>query len=289
MLALAVVAVVSLAFRLGRGSRVQLTNDLGAVGRPIQPWFRSETIEMGSEICHGSSRDQVIRWYIRCYVLMVSSAETILEQQRRLLTSIQTIEGLALRGHFGECLRLIENFESDLGSAMDAPILPHLRSRLALLHDRIRILAETAAKASDSRSEVDAESDPSVRYRARWGGVVPWSTAEASAAADPKVDAECDPLVGYRDTLGKAVPAPDLSGPVVSVPDTTQIWWRCSMNPEHQPWKATKAQTARGRPCPMCLAEAGLTPNAWYPTDTRPGRFWLDAHNHAFLSNLRNQ
>ncbi len=187
---------------------------------------------------------------------MVSSSETSLEQQRRLLTSIETIEGLALRGQLGECLRLTEDFESDLGSAMDAPILPHLRSRLALLHDRIRRLAATAAKVSGSRSEVDAESDPSVRY---------------------------------RDRLGKAVLAPDLNGPVAFVPDTTQIWWRCSMNPQHQPWKATKAQSARGRPCPKCLAEAGLTPDAWHPTDTRPGRFWLDAHNRAFLSNLRNQ
>ena len=220
---------------------------------------------------------------------MVSSSEIILEQQRRLLASIEAIEGLALRGKLGECLGLIEDFESNLGSAMDAPILLHLRSRLALLHDRIRSLAATAAEASGSRSEVDAEYDPSVRYRAIWGGLVPASTSRASAASVPKVDAEYDPLVGYRDRLGKAVLAPDLNGPVVSTPDTTQILWRCSMNPQHQPWKATKAQTDRGRPCPKCLAEEGLTPNSWQPTDTKQSPFWRDAHNHAFLSNLRNQ
>jgi hypothetical protein len=239
---------------------------------------------------HANSRDQVTPWQGRCYVLMVSSSETILEQQRRLLASIETIEGLALRGQLGGCLRLIEDFESDLGSAIDAPILPHLQSRLALLHDRIRSLAATAAVASAvSGPKVETVYDPSVRYRARWGGAVPGSTSEATAASDPKVEAEYDPLVGYRERLGKAVPAPDLNGPVVSVPDTTQILWGCSINPQHEPWKATKAQTARGRPCPTCMAEAGLPPNAWYPTDTKRSLYWRDAHNHAFLSSLRNQ
>ena len=220
----------------------------------------------------------------------MASSETILEQQRRLLASIESIEGLARRGHLGECLRLIEDFESDLGSAIDVPILPHLQSRLALLHDRIRSLAATAAGASAVPGpKVDADYDPSVRYRARWGGAVPEPTSQASEASDPKVDADYDPLLAYRDRLGKAGPAPDLNGPVVSVPETTQIWWRCSMNRQHQPWKATRAQTARGRPCPVCMAEEGLAPNAWYPTDTRPSSYWRDAHYHAFLSNLRNQ
>jgi len=184
----------------------------------------------------------------------VPPSETILEQQRRLLTSIERIEGLARKGQLRECRRFIEDFESDLGSAIEAPILRHLQTRLALLHNRVGRLAATAT--------------------------------EASAAPDPKIDAEYDPLVDYRDTLGKAVPAPDLNELAVFVPDTTQIWWRCSHDPQHRLWKATKAQTARGRPCPSCMAEAGLSPNAWHPTDTRQGESWLDAHNHAMLWNM---
>jgi len=171
-----------------------------------------------------------------------------------LLASIESIEALARKGHLGKCRRLLEDFESDLGLAMDTPILQHLQARLAVLHDRVRILAASDPEATDT-----------------------------NAAPDPKVDAEYDPLVGYRGRLGEAVPAPDLNELVVSVPDTTQIWWRCSLDPQHQPWKATKAQTARRRPCPKCLAEAGLTPDAWHPTDTRRGDPWRDAHNHAML------
>lgn len=200
------------------------------------------------------SRDLVTRSHGRCYVLKVPPSETVLTQQRRLLASIESIEALARKGHLGKCRRLLEDFESDLGLAMDTPILQHLQARLAVLHDRVRILAASDPEATDT-----------------------------NAAPDPKVDAEYDPLVGYRGRLGEAVPAPDLNELVVSVPDTTQIWWRCSLDPQHQPWKATKAQTARRRPCPKCMAEAGLTPDAWHPTDTRRGDPWLDAHNHAML------
>jgi hypothetical protein len=210
----------------------------------------------------------------------VRPSETILEQQRRLLADIVSIEGLADRGQLAECLRLIEDFESDLGPLTDVPILLHLQSRLALLRDRVRSLAATAAEAS-AAPDPNSGYDLSAGYRARWGGAVPKPTSEAaSAASDPQVDAEFDPLVACRHRLGKAVPAPDLNGPVFSVPETTQIWWLCSRNPQHPPWKATQAQTARGRPCPICMAEAGLAPNAWYPTDTRPSSFWLDAHYH---------
>ena len=208
-----------------------------------------------------SLRDQVIPRHGRCYVLVVPS-ESILEQQRRLLASIESIEGLVGRGQLRECWRLIEDFESDLRSAIHAPILVHLQSRLDRVHDCVRGLAATASGASNVPGQK--------------------IVSEPRAALGLNVDAEDDPLAKHRSGLGEAVPAPDLNG-LVSVSDTTQIWWRCGQNPQHHPWKATRAQTARGRPCPSCMAEAGLTPDAWFPTDTRRGAFWLDAHNHAML------
>jgi hypothetical protein len=216
-----------------------------------------------------SSRNHVTPGHGRCYVLIVPPSETMLEQQRRLLASIERVEALARKGHLGECQRLIEDFESDLGSAIDAPILLHLQSRLALVHNRVRILATAAAEHGSERAELP--------------------TQNTSAAPTPKVEAEDDPLVGHRGRLGEAVPAPDLNELVGSAPDTTQILWRCSRDPQHPHWKATKAQTDRGRPCPKCMADAGLPPDAWHPTDTQQGRWWLDAHNFAMLSNLRNQ
>jgi hypothetical protein len=212
----------------------------------------------------------------------VVPSESILEQQRRLLASIESIEGLASGGQLRECLRLIEEFESDLGSAIDAPILVHLQSRLAAIHDRVRSLATTVSGGSTVPvPKIVAQKDPSVGRR----GGMPAPAARSGAALGLNVRAEDDPLAEYRGGLGEAVPAPDLNGHV-SVFDTTQIWWRCGQNPKHHAWKATKAQTARGRPCPSCMAEAGLTPNAWFPTDTGRGAFWLDAHNHAMLWNM---
>jgi hypothetical protein len=180
--------------------------------------------------------------------------EIILEQQRRLLASIESIESIesvVRAGRLTECRGLIADFESDLGSAIDAPILPHLQSRLALLHARVGSLEAAAS--------------------------------EASAAPAGIVGGTYDPLVEYRGRLGKAVLASDLNNSAVSVPDTTHIWWRCSRDPRHQPWLATKAQTARGRPCPRCMADAGLSRDAWFPTDTRRSEPWLDAFNHAML------
>jgi hypothetical protein len=221
---------------------------------------------------------------------MVPPSETILEQQRRLLARVESIEDLARSGQLGECLRLIEDFKSDLGSAIDAPILLHLQSKLALIQNRVRSLAATASQGSGTTDpKVDAEYDPLAPYRRRWRGAVPALDSEACAAPHPRVDAEYDPLVASRGSIGEAELAPDLNGPVASVPDTTQIWWRCSRNSQHQPWKATKAQTARGRPCPSCMAKAGIPPDAWLPTDTQRSHSGRDAHNHAMLSNLRNQ
>src|ERR1035437_4985296 len=195
---------------------------------------------------------------------MVPPSETILEQQRRLLARVESIEDLARRGQLGECLRLIEDFNSDLGSAIDAPILLHLQSRLALVQDRVRSLAATASQRSGTADpKVDAEYDPLEPYRRSRRGAVPAPDSEARAAADPKVDAEYDPLAASRGSIGEAELAPDLNGPVASFPETTQIWWRCCKKSQHQPWKATKAQTARGRPCPTCLAEASISPDAW--------------------------
>jgi hypothetical protein len=165
----------------------------------------------------------------------MTPSETILEQQRRLLASIESIDGLLHAGRLTECRGAIADFESDLGSAMEAPILRHLKSRLALVHERVRSLEATASKAGE--------------------------------APVRKVDVDCDPLLRLRGRLGEGVPASDLNAPV-PVPDTTQIWWRCSRDPQHRPWKATGAQMARGRPCPSCMGEAGLTPDAWRPTDT---------------------
>lgn len=166
-------------------------------------------------------------------------SETALEQQRRLLAGIASIEGLVRTGRFREVRVQIEDFESNLGSEVDAPILMHLKSRLALLHDRLRSREATA-------SEVIAAS---IR----------------------------------RGRLGEAVPAPDLDEPGTLISNTTQIWWRCSQNPEHQPWKATKPQRARRRVCPTCLTDAGLDPDAWHPSVDGRGGGWLDAHNHAML------
>lgn len=105
---------------------------------------------------------------------MVSSSETPLEQQRRLLASIETLEGLARSGQLGKCLRLIGDFEPDLGGAMDSSILPHLQSRLVLLHELIRSLAAAAARASTAPGpKVEAENYPSTPDRPRWGGGVP--------------------------------------------------------------------------------------------------------------------
>jgi Protein of unknown function (DUF559) len=137
-------------------------------------WLRAKTIEAPQISGHTSSGDLGSRRHGRCYVLMVSSSETILEQQRQLLASIQKLEGLASNGQLGECLRLIEDFESDLGAAMDAPIFRHLQSRLALLHDRIRSLAAAAARASTApRPNVDRQNHPSAPDRVKWAGVVP--------------------------------------------------------------------------------------------------------------------
>ena len=164
-------------------------------------------------------------------------------------------------GQLGKCLRLIEDFKSDLSSAIDAPIMLHLRSRLALVQDRVRSRAATASQRSGTADpKVDAEYDPLEPYRRSRRGAVPAVDSETRAAPDPKVNAEYDPLVASRGSIGEAELAPDMNGPVASVPDTTQIWWRCSKDSQHQPWKATKAQTARGRPCPSCLAEAGIPP-----------------------------
>jgi len=99
----------------------------------------------------------------------VTSSEPVLEQQRRLLASMGTLEGLARSGQLGKCLRLIGDFESDLGTAMGLSILPHLESRLALLHDRIRSLAAAAASASTAPGpKAEAENYPSTPDQARW-------------------------------------------------------------------------------------------------------------------------
>jgi hypothetical protein len=190
-----------------------------------------------------SPTDQATRSLGRCYVVIVPPSETILEQQRRLLASIETIEALAYRGRFGECRSLLEDFESGLGAAIDAPILLHLKARVALFHERVKSLEATASESI--------------------AGAV------------------------RRGRLGEAVPAPDLTELGVLVSQTTPIWWRCSQNPEHPPWQATKAQRARRRACATCLTEAGLSPYDWHqPSDNQGGGGWLDAHNHAMLWNM---
>ena len=170
-------------------------------------------------------------------------SEIILEQQRRLLASIETIEALAHKGRFGECRSLLKDFESDLVTAIEAPILLHLKARVALFHGRLKSLEATA------------------------------SGAIAGAVR--------------RGRLGEAVFAPDLNELEVLVPQTTPIWWRCSQNPEHPPWQATKAQRARLRACAACLTEAGLNPDDWHQFSDNPGGGgWSDAHNHAMLWNM---
>jgi hypothetical protein len=219
----------------------------------------------------------------------VPPSETTLELQRRLLACIERIEGPSRSGKRWECLRLIEDFESDIGSAIDTPIWPHLQSRLALFHDRIESLAATTSRAGEvPAARVDTNNDLLEGYRTKWRGATT-PASEANSGSGPKIDAECDPLAEYRTSLGYPLLAPDLNGPIDSVPDTSQIWWRCSKNPQHEAWKSTKAQTDGGRPCITCMAEAGLPPDAWHPTDTRSDRYWLDAFNHALLSDMRNQ
>jgi hypothetical protein len=219
-------------------STSQSDSDAGHVYALAQLWLRPKASRWPRS-GDASSRDQGTRSHGRCYVLMMPPSETMLEQQRRLLASIERIEGLVRRGHFRESRGLVEDFESDLSSVIDAPIMMHIQSRLALLHDRVRSLEATAS--------------------------------EASAAAI------------RRGRLGEAVPAPDLNELAVLSAHTTQIWWRCSQNPQHQPWKLTKAQKTRRRVCPTCLTEAGLDPDAWHPTVAQGGGGWLDAHNHAML------
>lgn len=95
-----------------------------------------------------SPEDQVTRSPGRCYVLMVPSSETILDQQRRLLASIERIEGLVRTRRLVECGGLLEDFELELISAIEAPILLHLRSRLVLLHERVRSLEAATSDTS---------------------------------------------------------------------------------------------------------------------------------------------
>ena len=101
---------------------------------------------------------------------LMTPLEIILEQQRRLLASIESIESVVRAGRLTECRGLIADFESDLGSAIDAPILPHLQSRLALLHARVGSLEAAASEASAAPAGiVGGTYDPLVEYRGRLG------------------------------------------------------------------------------------------------------------------------
>jgi len=166
--------------------------------------------------------------------------ESLLEQQRRLLASIEHIEHLIGTGRVQQCRALIVDFATDLAEAADSPILIHLHARFDRIRDRVNTL----------------------------GWVLP-------AAQQPRVrhnDSAYDPLAQYRGDLGEAVPAPDLNEGRDFVPETAYLWWRCSRDTEHPAWKATGWQALRGRPCPTCVSDAGLR-TAWYPTDTAPGRW----------------
>lgn len=172
------------------------------------------------------------------YPAAMSPEESVLEQQRRLLASVENMERLIRTGRAQECCALVKDFATDLAAATDAPILIHLHARFERIRARVDGLGRTLPEAQPRQVHGN--------------------------------DTTYDPLAQYRQNLGKAVSAPDLNEGLGFVPETAHVWWRCSRDPSHPAWKATAAQTVRGRPCPACMSEAGLGSNTWYPTDTAP-------------------
>jgi hypothetical protein len=155
-------------------------------------------------------------------------AEKDLTEQRELLAAMRRAEKLNLRGQVEEARALCDAILEHI-EGREIPVALHLRSAVARLFDTM------PGPGCVREDEIYAELNPGLDSAIRALGHPAWSTENP-----------------WR-----------LSRLLV----TERGRWRCRQKPAHPEWVATVWEVRRGRPCPTCLAEAGLEPDAWKVCD----------------------